>query len=141
MQKTTRFSLAYAIVALLGVMVIQDLLAGYGSVATLPYSEFQKLVREDKVKEVVITDHEIRGELKAPGPSGKTLFKTTRVDNVLADELAKHNVKLSGHVESKMFATVLSWILPVVVFFGIWMLIMRRVSGGMGAGGGLMSIG
>ena len=141
MHKTMRFNMVYALVAILAVMVIHDLWAAYQSVTTVPYSEFQRLVREGKVKEIVITQNEIRGELKDSESSGNKYFKTTRVDNALADDLAKYDVKFSGHVESKVFATVLSWILPVLVFFLIWIFIMRRVSSQMGAGGGLMSIG
>jgi cell division protease FtsH len=141
MQKTTRFSLVYALVAIMGVFVLQDLWGGYHSVSTLAYSEFQKLVEEGKVQELVITDGEIRGELKQPGPGNKKYFRTTRVDSSIAEQLQKHDVKFSGRIESNLLSTVLSWILPVLVFFGIWLLVMRRISGQIGAGGGLMSIG
>ena len=141
MQKTTRFNITYLIIAVIGVFVIHDLWVGYQAVTPLAYSEFQKLVSEGKVKEIVITEGEIRGELKDPQPPAKKFFRTTRVDSSLAEELKKHDVKFSGQVESKLFSTLLSWILPVLIFFGIWMLLMRRVSGQLGAGGGLMSIG
>ncbi len=139
MQKTTRFNLFYAFLAMLGVMLAHDLWMSYQSVTTLPYSEFKKAVAEGKVKEIVIADNEIRGELQEGTESKK--FKTTRVDVDLADELAKHGVKFSGHVESRALATVLSWVLPVLLFFGVWVLLMRRFSRQMGAGGGLLSIG
>jgi cell division protease FtsH len=141
MQKTSRFNLAYAVLAIFGVLLLHDLWAGYQSVTTVPYSEFQRLVRESKVKEIVVYQGEIRGELKAPEPNIKRHFRTNRVDTPLAEELVKHDVKFSGQVESKLLATLLSWILPVLIFFGIWMLLMRRMSGKLGAGGGLMSIG
>jgi cell division protease FtsH len=141
MEKTSRFNLAYAFLAIFGVFVLHDLWVGYQSVSTVPYSEFQRLVREGKVKEVVITQGEIRGELKAPEPNIKQHFRTNRVESTLAEDLQKHDVKFSGAVESKVFATLLSWILPVLIFFGIWMLLMRRLSSRLGAGGGLMSIG
>ena len=118
MQKTTRFNLTYLIIAVTGVFVIHDLWVGYHSVTPLAYSEFQKLVSEDKIKEIVITEGEIKGELKDPQPPNKKYFKTTRVDSSLADALAKHDVKFSGQVESKLFSTLLSWILPVLIFFG-----------------------
>ena len=141
MQKTTRFNLTYVIIAIIGVFLIHDLWVAYQSVTPLAYSEFQKLVQGGKVKEVVVTGGEIRGELKDPQPPNKRYFRTTRVDSSLAEELRQHDVKFSGQVESRLPATLLSWILPVLIFFGIWMLLMRRVSGQLGAGGGLMSIG
>lgn len=141
MQKTTRFNLIYALFAVMGVIFLHDALVSHRSVKTLAYSEFQQLVQEDKVKEIVVTAGEIRGELKDPEPPEKKFFRSTRVDPPLAEELMKHGVKFSGQVESRFFVTLLSWILPVLLFFGIWMLLMRRVSDQMGAGGGLMSIG
>jgi cell division protease FtsH len=141
MQNTSRFNLAYAFLAILGVLVVHDLWVGYQSVSTVPYSEFQRLVREGKVKEIVVAQGEIRGELKAPEPNIKQHFRTNRVDSFLADELKDHDVKFSGAADNKLFTTLLSWILPVLIFFGIWMLLMRRLSGRLGAGGGLMSIG
>src|SRR5512135_3071698 len=141
MPKTTRFNTVYALLAMMGVFVLHDLWVTYQTVAPIAYSEFRKLLQEGKVKEIVITEGEIRGELKNPDPPGKKYFRTTRVDNSLAEELQKHDVKFSGQVESTFFTTLLSWIVPVLVFFGIWMLLMRRVSGQLGAGGGLMSIG
>ena len=141
MLKTTRFNITYLIIAIIGVFLIHNLWVGYQSVAPLAYSEFQKLLSEGKVKEIVITEGEIRGELTDPQSPNKKYFRTTRVDSSLAEELKKHDVKFSGQVESKLFSTLLSWILPVLIFFGIWMLLMRRISGQLGAGGGLMSIG
>jgi ATP-dependent Zn protease len=112
----------------------------YRSVEVLPYSEFQQLVKENKVKDIVISSDEITGELKNPTAPHKRYFVTTRVDNALADELSKYSVKFSGRIESTFLPTLLAWIVPTVLFFGVWFLIMKRVSGGLG-GGGLMSIG
>jgi cell division protease FtsH len=141
MQKSTRFNAIYATLAILGILLIHDQWVDYQAVSPLAYSEFQKLVSEDKVKEVVITAGELRGELKNPEAPNKKYFRTTRVDPPLAAELQKHQVKFSGHVDSRFFTTLLSWILPVLIFFGIWMILMRRLAGKMGSGGGLMSIG
>jgi len=141
MEKTTRFNLIYAFVAVMGVFILHDVWVNYQEVARIPYSEFQQLVQQDKIKEIVITDNEIRGELKQADSAGKRFFRAVRVDNALAEQLKQHGVKCSGQVESRFLATLLSWVLPVLLFFGIWFLIMRRVSGQFGAGGGLMSIG
>src|SRR4029078_3011543 len=93
MEKKTRFSLIYVIIALFGVMFLHDMWVGYRKVATLPYSEFQALLDQDKVSEVVITSHEIGGELKEPMAGGKKEFVTVRVAPEIAAELQKHNVK------------------------------------------------
>lgn len=136
MNKSTRFNMVYALVAVLGVILLHDLWTNYRKVTPLPYSEFKTLVGEGKVKEIVITANEIRGELKEPDAKGRKYFHTTRVDTNLAEDLHKHDVKFSGKVESQFFATLLSWIVPVLLFVGIWLFIIRRAAGQMGAGGG-----
>ncbi|WP_289019624.1 ATP-dependent metallopeptidase FtsH/Yme1/Tma family protein [Desulfobacter postgatei] len=89
MQNTTRFNLFYTIAAILGIILVHEAWMGYQSIKPLAYSEFQTLIREGKVKEVIITRDEIRGELKYPDPPNRKYFRTTRVDNGLAEELQK----------------------------------------------------
>jgi len=141
MHKTTRFNLVYAVVAVLGMLAIHDLMVRYQTVATLPYSEVMKLAEAGKVKEIVVSQGELRGELHEPGPHGARFFRATRVDPSLAAELGKHGVVFSGRVESQFVPLLLSWVLPAVIFVGIWFLLMRRLGGQLGAGGGVMAIG
>ena len=141
MQKTTRFNLIYALIAVMGVLALHDLWVRAQAVSPIAYSEFQALVRDGKVKEIVITADEIHGELKEAKEGEKRFFRTTRVDGALAAELEKRGVKFSGRIESRVLATLLSWVVPVLLFVAIWLFLMRRAAGQMGAGGGLMSIG
>jgi cell division protease FtsH len=142
MQKATRFNLLYALIAISGVFVLHDLWVHSQSVETLPYSEFQQFVRENKLKEIVVTSNEITGELKSPKAPHKRYFVTTRVDSALAEDLRKYGVKFSGRIESTFLPTLLGWIVPMLLFVGVWFLIMKRMSGGAGGGGGgLMAIG
>ncbi|MCB9654111.1 MAG: ATP-dependent metallopeptidase FtsH/Yme1/Tma family protein [Deltaproteobacteria bacterium] len=138
---TTRFNLTYVFIAILGVIILHDVWSAYRSVAPLPYSEFKSLVRDGKVKQIVITSNEIRGELKEAGESGSKYFRTTRVEPDLATELHQHGVEFSGKVDSQFSAALLAWVLPMLLFVGIWFLIVRRVAGQLKGGGGLMSIG
>ena len=113
MQKSSKFNTFYIAIAIFGVLVLHNQWVNYQAVSPLAYSEFQKLVSEGKVKEVVITDGELRGELKNPEAPNKRYFRTTRVDGALASELQKHDVKFSGQVDSKLLPALLSWILPL----------------------------
>jgi cell division protease FtsH len=140
LEKTTRFNVAYLLVALVGVMLLRDLWVGYHSVARIPYSEFRELLEQGRVAEVVISSDQISGELKE-ARDGKTRFVTTRVEPELAEELERQGVRFSGEVEDRLFPTLLSWVVPVLFFFGVWMFLMRRVAGGMGPGGGFMAVG
>ncbi|TIM25033.1 MAG: AAA family ATPase, partial [Mesorhizobium sp.] len=66
------------------------------------------------------------------------LFITTRVEPDLARQLQEHGVTVTGQIESNFLSNLLSWVVPILVFFGLWMLLLRRMGGGMG---GLMQIG
>jgi cell division protease FtsH len=130
----------YVIAAVLGMLLIQDLYLESRKLTPIPYSQFEKLLDEDKVKEVWISQNQIQGTLKEAQPNGTKDFVTTRVQPPeLAENLTKHGVTYSGVVESHWIADLLSWILPAVVFVGIWMFAIRRM--GQGGLGGLMQIG
>jgi cell division protease FtsH len=60
----------------------------------------------------------------------------------MAKELDEHEVTYSGKVESDLFSFIASLVLPAVVFIGLWLFVVRRMSSSVGGpGGGLMSIG
>ena len=140
MNKTTRFNLGYAIIAVLGIYILQNVWAQANAVVTLPYSEFRQLVTQKEVLEVSIGAEDIRGTLKNP-VRDKTHFVTTRVQDELASELDKYGVKYAGRLENDLLSTLASWVLPTLLFFGLWMLLMRRIASQPGGPGGLMSIG
>lgn len=141
MTKQTRFNIGYAIAAFLGVLVIQYFLASAQQIASIPYSQFQDLLQSGKVAEIGVSDRFIQGRLKEPLPSGQTWFATTRVDPDFARELEQYGVTYTGQIESTLFRDILSWVLPVLVFFGLWTYLAKRFADGAGFGGGLMQIG
>jgi cell division protease FtsH len=141
MDKHTRFNIGYAIVALLGLFAVQYVVTMANRVATIPYSQFQQLVRDNKVESVGVSDRFIQGRLKAPLPEGQSQFVTTRVDQEFASELERHGVRVTGQIESTFLRDLLSWVMPVLLFVGLWFFLARRLAQSGGIGGGLMSIG
>ena len=141
MNRQTQFHIGYWVAAILGIMVLEYVIQTSQRVEAIPYSQFQQLVRDGKVEKVAVSDRFIQGTVKEPLSDGRTQFVTTRVDTDLAAELQKSGVTYSGQVESTLFRDLLSWIVPVVLFFGLWTYLARRMTGGGGIGGGLMSIG
>jgi len=139
-KQATRFNIGFLVIALLSVLAFQALWAR-AQVVAIPYSEFQKLVREDKVAQVVVSQDQLQGELKEP-LRGKKRFVTVRVDAEMARELDAHKVQYAGSFQSDLIPMVLSWVLPTLIFLGIWMWLSRRMAKQLGGmGGGLMSIG
>jgi cell division protease FtsH len=139
-EKTTRFNVAYLAIALLGVMLLHDLWSSWRDVAVLPYSTFERLLDEGKIKEVVVSADRIRGELLEP-VDGKHHFVANRVEPELARRLEGKGVVFSGEPPDSLLPMLLSWIVPVLFFFGLWMLLMRRMANRMGPGGGFLAVG
>ena len=140
MEKKTQFSLWYLLLALTAILLIRDWWTTSQQIEPIPYSEFENLLEQDKIEEIVIQQNYIRGKLKAPLTDKRDLFITTRVDPQFAELLNKHAVKYSAEVESTFLRNVLSWVLPVLFFFAIWSFFIRRIAERQGLGG-LMSIG
>jgi len=140
-KKQTGFNLAYVFVAVMGVLMLQAVWSRQQAVATIPYSEFQKLVREDKIANVVVGQDQLSGEFKE-AIGGKKRFVAVRVDADIAKELDQHGVEYRGQFESNLIALLLSWVVPIALFFGLWIFVGRRMAKQLGGpGGGLMAIG
>jgi len=121
---------------------------------TVSYSEFKSLVKANKVSDLMLYKDTITGTLALTGlegvlpkekieeikraGKGAPGFVTTRVEDPgLVPELEAAHIRFTGHVANPWVSTLLSWILPAVIFFGLWMIVMKR----MNPQSGLMSIG
>jgi cell division protease FtsH len=142
LTKPTRpkFNITWVIIGVLALMLLHDAWNKQQAVAPLPYSQFQKLLDDKKVEEVTVVGGEIRGTLKEP-IDGKKAFVTNRVETDLAQQLGKHGIKYSSQPQSGVVGALLYWVMPLLLFVGVWLFIIRRAAGKLGPGGGLMSIG
>jgi cell division protease FtsH len=128
----------------LGILLLQGLWQQYQQVEPIPYSQFQTYLKDGKVDDIVITDKYIQGTLKNAQPGQPSQFIATRVDPNIASDLEKYGVKFRGATESGLGAflrDLLSWVLPVVIFFGLWMFVFRKIAEKQGFGGGFMTVG
>src|SRR5712672_2267962 len=141
MTNQTRFNVGYAIAAIFLVFIIQYAFSVANQIAPIPYSDFQRLLHEGKIATVGVSDRFIQGSLKEPLPGGQKHFVTTRVDPQFAGELDKYGVRYTGQIESTFLRDLLSWVMPTLLFVGLWWYLGRRFAESQGFGGGLMSIG
>jgi len=132
--------LAFLLIALLGVFLLRDLWTSFHTVERIPYSEFQSLLEQDQIAEVTIRGDTIEGTFKTPRED-KLHFRTHRVDPALAVDLEAHGVTFSSEPESVLLPTLLSWLVPIALFFGLWFFLLRRMAGRLGAGDGALAIG
>ncbi len=137
----TRWLLPGALVLVTVAFVAQ--LAGGPAQTSIPYSRFLDLVDQGRVADVRIAEQTIRGVY---GNGDKVEFTTTRPPGVdaqeLIGELRAHDVEFTGSRPSgisSLLRSLLAWMLPLIVIVGIWLLLMRRVASGAGAGA--MSLG
>src|SRR4051812_23740336 len=141
MEKRTQFTVWYVVIAIIGVFWLRDLWVTATQVQPIPYSEFQQQLKDGKIAEIAISDNLVQGSYKQATPDGRKRFVTTRVDPDLAKELGQYDVKFSGVVESHFMRDVLSWVVPALVFFAVWMFFARRLAEQGGMGGGFLSVG
>lgn len=135
-----QWTIWYIIATFLGVLLIQQLWTTSQQVETIPYSQFEQLVSDGKVAQVTVGQDTITGVLREPLPGGRTQIATTRVDPALAEKLAARGVTVTGAPSGGILATVLSWILPLLVFYVLWAFLFRSMAERQGLGG-LMAIG
>jgi len=140
MDRKTKINIWYIVAALAGFALVQSFYQSSKQYTTIPYSEFQTLLNQDKIDKAWIEQNTIIGTLKKPEKDGLKQFVTVRVTPDLAAEFDRHHVTYSGEIPSTWLPDLLSWIVPSLLFFGLWMFVIRRF-GQQAMGGGLMAIG
>jgi cell division protease FtsH len=138
MDSRAKINLWYVIATFVALSLLQGFYQKSKQYTVIPYSQFQTLLDANKVDKVWVAQNDIRGVLKQPEKNGIKQFETTRVDPALVGELDKHKVTYFGEAPSTWLPDILSWVVPTLLFFGVWMFVVRRFAQ---QGGGLMSIG
>jgi cell division protease FtsH len=141
MERKTHFNFWYFVIAMIVIMLLQQWLLESRQVETVPYSEFQAMVREGRVAEVSVADQYIRGRLNEPLPDGRTQIFALRVDPDLAQDLEQYGVTYTGVAQNTFVQTLLSWIVPVLIFVVAWMYLFRRIAERQGGMGGFLNVG
>jgi cell division protease FtsH len=139
MDKKQQFNLWYVVLAMVAIFLIQGWWQTYRNVEPLDYSDFLGLLKKGEITEVSVSQNTIEGKLKTP-VNGRSYFTTTRVDPAIANDLVQYNVKFSGEVSNGFISTLLSWIVPVLFFFALYMFFFRRIIDKQGLGG-MMNVG
>jgi cell division protease FtsH len=131
------FSIWYFVMALFLFSYLQQYYLSK-KVETISYSQFKQYVAEGSLSDLTIGPETINGTLKGKNKQPDEEFVTVRVDDPgLVPDLDGHKVSYSGHYESKFLSNVLSWVIPIGIFFLIWRFAMKK----MGPGMGVMSFG
>jgi len=139
-ERWTKINFIYLALAVGALLLIQHFLQQTQQVEEIPYSRFEQALKAGEVTDLVVGTNEIRGRYRTPH-DGPTAFVTRRVDPSLAQELSDAGASYSGAVENTWISQLLSWLLPVLLFFGLWYFVIRRLADRGGGLGGPMAIG
>ncbi len=152
-KKQQQFSIWYFIVAFVIIVLIQNFLSS-AQVETITYSQFKALVKKGLVTDLAISEKTVRGNIKPEGikevlPPAKLKeigkdqnksypFVAVRVEDPgLTTELEQAGIPFKGEVATNWLPTILSWVVPLALFFVLWSYLLNR----MGTGSGMMQIG
>lgn len=106
-------------------------------VPRVPYSLFIDQVNDERVARAYITQDQIRYELKQPVDGEPPLLATTPIfDMDLPQRLEQHGVEFAAAPPKRpsVFSTVLSWVVPPLIFILVLQFFARRQMGGGGQG-------
>ncbi len=109
-------------------------------VPRVPYSLFIDQVDDGAVKRAFITQDQIRYELANPEEGAPSLLATTPIfDMDLPQRLERKGVEFAAAPPKKpnIFTTILSWVVPPLIFILVLQFFARRSMGGGGAQGAL----
>lgn len=157
-SKIIRLVFGWGAVIVAAVIVVQLFKNGTANYVEVPYSNYEKFVNEGKVIRAVVSksdfnDYAFKGELKQEevviiGNRDVKVknFSTYLPEPVLKDQEViwkKNGIDYSYEKQSNEWLNLLMSFIPWVLLIGVWIIIMRRMQGGGGAGGtrGIFSFG
>lgn len=143
MNKKWLFSIVYFSCSLLTLLLFHSYLSSEHN-EVIAYSDFKRLLHEHKVLDVVINDRTVSLNVDMTGIElttstqegtpriyrgpGHRKFVAFRVDDPnLISELQTEGVQYSGARRSHWIDELLSFLVPAVVFFGIWFYVVRSM--------------
>jgi len=128
MDAKKRFTIWYIIGGIWLFFIMQNMLASAFAVKQIPYSEFMEAVKENRVTDLSVSANQIQGRiLDQDSENGNGVpFRTVRVDPEISGVLDENNIAYTGRLESNFLGMVMSWVIPIALFFGVWIFLMRR---------------
>lgn len=143
-QKRTPIYIILVILIFTAMMMLNQ----YQNIEKLSWYEFSKLAYNEDIKNIVVKDNEITGQFTekylTQEKNKKENFSVTYIPEVygpmLRDIIEQTKIPNTAATQSALLIFFLQWILPLLVFVGIfYFFLVRNIRGG--AGGMLMSFG
>jgi len=104
------------------------------------YYELKKLIQSNQISYVAIGQSVIKAMSDRNGIRVAYIVKRVNPDNTLIPLLDKHNIPYGGYSENNWLSDILfGWVLPIFIFFAIWMFLASKMQKNIG--GGILSMG
>ncbi|TQR61017.1 cell division protein FtsH [Campylobacter troglodytis] len=131
--------LIFAIFAVVAILLFKSFADNSGSIGGLgaegsrniAYSELKKLIESNQIAQVSIGQSSIRAL-----SNQNTVYTVKKVSNdpSLIALLDEKKISYGAYSETNWFSDMIfSWVLPILIFFGIWMFLASRMQKNMGS--------
>ena len=155
-SKIIRLVFGWGAVIVAAVIVMQVFRTGSTNYVEIPYSQYEKLLNNDKISKATITksdvnDYYLKAELKdeeSVEVNNKemklTQFSVYLPEPVIKDQEAAWKAKgidYSFDKESNEWLNILVGFVPWIIIIAVWIFIMRRMQGSGGGTRGIFSFG
>lgn len=139
MDRKTQFHTWYFVAAFVMLLAFQSWFNTASVTERIPYSTFLTYLENGRIAELTVQAEQLQGRYRDP-IDGRTHFITNIVPEDLAQRLERSGAQFDGTVENTFVSALLSWVVPMVLIFALWMFVIRRMVERQGAGT-LMSVG
>ncbi|MGX2971874.1 ATP-dependent zinc metalloprotease FtsH [Helicobacter sp. T3_23-1059] len=107
---------------------------GGGATRSVEYYELKQLIASRQVSNVSIGQTLIKAN-GIDSNGAKITFVARKVaDPSLVPLLEEHNISYGGFSESNFLTDMFGWLLPILIFLGLWMFLASRMQKNMGGG-------
>ena len=137
--------LAFAIFSIVIIMIFKSFVGGEGEnglselmgdsrvtkTERVKYSDIKKLIKEDQVSLVKIT----KSTIEATNKDGNVKYVAQNVpafDEKLIPMLEEKSIPYEGRIGDSLVSELIGMLLPIFIFFGIWLFLAKKMSKGMG---------
>ncbi len=134
MNKITNYVIIGIVLLMVGSFMADRSSSGISAPAEISYSEFMNKVTSNSVSRVVLDEGERR--ITGEDSSGKVFYTVMPYDDQLIDTLLKRNVafEVKAPEGRSLWQAILVNTLPILLFIGVWVYLMRQMQGGGGKG-------
>ena len=140
--------LAFAIFSIVIILIFKSFVGdGGGSLSTMmntqnvsltkqvKYSDIKAKIKEGTVKSVKLTPSSVEAISEEEGRKIRYVAQNVPTyDETLIPLLEKKNIPYEGIVGNSFISELISMLLPILIFFAIWIFLAKKMSKGMGGG-------